>query len=129
HLLAHFAPAHSEVAGLAQRTVSLVANILVTQILVSLGWIFFWAPSLSDAVTFFRQLFAPGYSIPETFWLTVFPPLTLLFVIDFLQARAKNVSVYWTLHPLWRAAIFVFIVLAIFTFAGATRAVFVYAGF
>jgi D-alanyl-lipoteichoic acid acyltransferase DltB (MBOAT superfamily) len=111
------------------KRVKTLADILATQLLVAIGWVFFRANSLSDGIEFVRHLFMPGYAIPGSWWIRVLTSLSILVIFDGLLLKGAGAMAFWELRLPMRVGLLVGLLLVLIIYSGAVHAPFVYAGF
>ena len=112
--------------GRNQQRLDALLNILITQIAVASAWIFFAAPSITDAFSYFGRLLADPPTITPGWWGTVLIPIVMLLFIDLLLAGAKTVRNFWQLRLVWRVGICTVVLLLLVLFGGVSREPFVY---
>ncbi|MEP7289647.1 MAG: MBOAT family O-acyltransferase [Chloroflexota bacterium] len=115
--------------GRWQHRITVVFNILVTQCLVAIAWVFFRAPTVQDALLFFQKLLAPNYALDSLWLRSVATPLIVLILFDVLLARAVRVTAFWDLHLIWRVALLAVLVVALFILGSSSSEAFVYVRF
>jgi D-alanyl-lipoteichoic acid acyltransferase DltB (MBOAT superfamily) len=80
-------------------------GVLITQILVFFGWIFFRAPSISDGFLFLQRFLVPSGTMSPVWWLELFTPLLLMVIFDTIQIGLSKPSHYWRLSLTWPVAV------------------------
>jgi alginate O-acetyltransferase complex protein AlgI len=101
--------------------------ILVTFHLVAIGWIFFRAESLTEAMGFLGGIVAarPGLPSVDTLIL-VGSALALIALIDLAQRNAADHEVMLRWRPSWQGLAYAGLLLAIVVFAGGPKTPFIY---
>jgi alginate O-acetyltransferase complex protein AlgI len=120
-----------EIGSQRAKRIRRFGNIAVTQCLIFLGWVFFKADSVYQALLFLSRLFSPMDSVSFGWWIKLLTPLVLIVLVDGLQTRIvpNGIEQIWQLPLQWRVVILCSMILILFILGGASHATFVYAAF
>jgi alginate O-acetyltransferase complex protein AlgI len=110
-----------------QQRLTVLINILVTQMLVTAGWLFFGLKTLDKVTLFIQRLFAPSYEISGLWWPKVLTPIVLIFFIDWVKPHQRVALWHW--HPALRITVFIVMMMIIFIMGTSQHGQFIYAGF
>ena len=98
-----------------------LVRTLFTFVLVCVGWVFFRANTVSDALFIFKQMLTPGVFDPFSLGLStpmlnaVIAAAVVLFAVDFLNRRQK-ITDFVNSHTALRYLVYFVILLSIFVF-------------
>jgi len=124
-VIARFDPPNTKTGSFPQY-INQLANFLITQLALAVGWVFFAAPSLPTAFLFFDRLFSEKLILTQEWFTAVLIPIGQLLLIDFLQLHSKDIMTFWQLRLVWRAALLALLCMLLILFGGVSREPFIY---
>lgn len=112
-----------------QKWLNIVANVLLTQVLISTAWVFFRAATFNDALVLLKQAVAIRTMPDIAWWVQILVPVSMLLLVDGMQVLTRTNTIIWNTRLVWRAVFMAVLILALYIFWGKANAPFIYLRF